>query len=108
MKLRRDIQAAIEITSLLDEVLRTGNLMACTPLLDRREKALEIFSRSHDLASDGDRESCQSLLEDLVRADEDLQALGRHHLTEAFVDLHRSSRAPVDSQPLAACFDRKA
>jgi len=108
MELRRDIQAALEITRLLDEALRSGNLMACTALLDRREKTLETFSATHGEASDGDRESCRSLLEDLVRADEDIQALSRRHLTEASEDLHRSTRAPVDSQPLAACFDRKA
>lgn len=108
MKLHQDIQAALEATRLLSEALGSGNLMACTTLLDRREKALEHFARSHDQAHHQDKDACRELLKELVRADEELQALGRHHLAEASDDFHRSTPVAVESLPATACFDRKA
>jgi len=108
MELQRNIQAALTATRKLDEALRSGDLMSCTKLLDLREEALEIFADSHRRASSAERESCHQLLEQLVHADDDLQAVGREKFAKASSDLHRSPQGVRDLQSLAACIDRKA
>jgi phage shock protein A len=109
MELARHIHAALEATRQLETQLATGDLVGSAALLDKRERILADFRDAHRRSSERDRRTHHGLLEELVRADENLRRSADRSLAEAASRMNRSPLPQSDrTEPLTACLDRKA
>ncbi len=114
MSLKTAIEHAADLTAQLQEALKEFQPEACLELLAQRGQAMSDFEAVHEAAAESERESCRTLLRNLVDQDQGLRSQANSVLDSAKDQLRASVGTQPNysgtyhEEPTVACLDRKA
>ena len=115
MNLHTATDNALDLTRRLQAALHLDNMDLCTDLMDLRNQAMETFAAIHHGAGEAELAACDSLIDELIVADRDLQEQAQQNLLDAAGEFRtalsnagKATSGAYRNEPDQVCIDRRA